>query len=194
MNKLTILALIFGGVLLLSVITKRAMSESYDISCEDVAAELTNTSANLQFVELTAIADIIKNKDQYQIVDLRTKQQFDKSHIENAVNLPVKEIVENKSLSVLKNSKVNILYSDDYSLASNINTYLKQIGYTNVKYLQANYSDAEKYIKNPANFNPRSVNHEVVKYNYNMFFNQPKKTAKPASAPVKKVKRASGGC
>lgn len=195
MNKLTLFTLIFTFILTVSLITKRAMSGDYEFSIETVTKEIVNDTSSNIAVELQSINEIINKTKQYKLIDLREKTDFEKGHLESAVNLPVKELIIKKTFSDFDDEKQNILYSYDYTTASNIVFYLKQIGIRNVKYLQADFADANNYL-NGTNKKAKAIDKEAAKYNYNKFFNQPVNKTKPKiSVPSSvKVKRASGGC
>ncbi len=195
MNKLTLLTLIFAFTFTASFVVKKSMSGNYEVGVEKVAEEIANDSTNTVVVDLKNIQDIIEKSEEYQLIDLRSKTDFEKGHLTNAVNIPIDELIKEKSFSGFNNEKQNILYSSDYSNASNIVFYLKQIGIQNVKYLQADFVDAKSYIEG-SNKNLKSLNKEFPKYNYNKFFNQAVKKSQPKMIvpAAKKVKRVSGGC
>ncbi len=194
MNKLTLLTLIFAGVLATSFFVEKSMSGNYIVGTEKVTEELVNDSTNSTVLNVENIKDIT-GKAEYQLIDLRPKAEFEKSHLENAINVPIGEIVKTQSFEDFDNDKQKVLYANDYALASNTAFYLMQIGIKNIKYLRANFKDAQNYINGSLEC-ARNCDQEKPKYDFNKYFNQPvKKTAPKMVVPAaKKVRRASGGC
>ncbi len=195
MNRLTLLTLIFAFTFTVSFVIKKSISGDYEVSIEKATEEITNDSINNIIVDLEDLKGITANSDKYQLIDLRSKTDFEKGHLPNAINIPIDKVIKEKSFTGLDNEKQNILYSYDYSTSSNAVFYLKQTGVQNVKYLQADFVDAKSYIEG-SNNNLKSLNKEIPKYNYNKFFNQAVKKSQPKMVipKAKKVKQVSGGC
>ena len=78
--------------------------------------------------------------DHYQLVDLRSKTAFSTGHLEQAINIPVTQLMEKKQFSALKAyDKPLVLYADSYQKTVAPWMLLRQLGYDQVKILHYSY-------------------------------------------------------
>ena len=142
------------------------------------------------------------------LVDIRNPYEFEKSHIENAINIPTPEILKEKNQTIFKewkeSNKIVTLYGKDIEEANIPFLLLYQLGYDNLKLLNAenrcvqnklrtNPTNLEKPIANIRAFIDESIRKSKIKV--------VKKERKPKPAPkkivpVKKKKKrpVEGGC
>lgn len=66
-----------------------------------------------------------------QIIDVRTKEEFEEEAVAGAVNLPVEQIMEGKMPEVPKDTEIG-LYCRSGGRAGRAKTFLIQNGFTNV--------------------------------------------------------------
>ena len=69
----------------------------------------------------------IKNANNYILVDVRTKEEYDEGHLKDALNIPYDIIDENVELD---KSKTILVYCKSGKRASTAETTLKNLGYT----------------------------------------------------------------
>lgn len=74
----------------------------------DKTPDKDSTGATINEVITSEEAKIMMDKSVGVIVDVRTPEEFNEGHIENAINLPVDEI-EDRALEVLPNKKETYL-------------------------------------------------------------------------------------
>lgn len=126
------------------------------------------------------------------IVDLRNKEDFDESHIENAINIPTELALDDKNIKNIKNKENKIiLYSDNQAEAALYMAIYTSLGIENIYVLAGDYHTFSKWQenKNPAyNF----FDEEKIRWNYKALIKQNE------IAPIIDIKpmmnRAKGGC
>ncbi len=74
----------------------------------------------------TQTLDQIIESNNYQIVDVRTKEEYDEGHVKGAINIPYDEIDENTNLNKNKTIMVYCKSGKRSSIAYNT---LKNLGY-----------------------------------------------------------------
>lgn len=73
------------------------------------------------------------NHENFTLLDVRAKQEFDKEHIEGSINLPQKEISERYTeLFPLEREIITICAGDECKLSTRSSTELLELGFTNV--------------------------------------------------------------
>ncbi len=75
---------------------------------------------------------LIKWKNFIMLIDVRDENKYENCHIEGAINVPYKHILENKI--ELPHNKIIVIYCDRGGLSMTISRYLQKRGYriTNV--------------------------------------------------------------
>jgi rhodanese-related sulfurtransferase len=115
---------------------------NYRLSPQEVFKTLSDKSNQ---VSPLAVYDQVKKGNKSQVlVDVRNSDEFAKGHIEGAVNIPVLELLQKRSLSFFKelngSKQVAILYGEDQLQANGPWMLLKQIGFENIKVLEGGYA------------------------------------------------------
>ncbi|RME79627.1 MAG: rhodanese-like domain-containing protein [Chloroflexi bacterium] len=87
------------------------------------------------------------NGTQYFIIDVREPEEYEKSHIEGAVNIPLREIGQN--LAKLPESKTYpiLVYCHSQKRSTHALVVLRELGYTNVYNLEGGYTAYQEWIK-----------------------------------------------
>ena len=67
-----------------------------------------NETAEIKSISVEEVYEIIKNKEDYLIIDVRTKEEYDEGHIGGATLLPVQELEDR--LNELPKDKPIIVY------------------------------------------------------------------------------------
>lgn len=74
------------------------------------------------------LSEILKQED-VVIIDVRTENEYNESHIPRAINIPYDEIEDNVNYD--KNMKI-VVYSDNDSRSHLASVVLEKMGYTNI--------------------------------------------------------------
>jgi rhodanese-related sulfurtransferase len=94
-----------------------------------VASEILDRNDHITAEQLGRL--IIDEDPDYQLVDLRDPQEFEKFHIKTAVNIPLKELFSPQNLDLLDPEKLIVLYTDGGTHAAQAWVLLKTAGITN---------------------------------------------------------------
>ena len=131
--------------------------------------------------------------EEFQLVDLRCEDDYDISHIENAINIPFGEIISNKSIRILKkDTKPKLLYDANETEASAALSLLYQLGVENIKIIPGGYNN---YLTNKDSllFNSK----ERKSFDHKKYIKAPKKENEYIPGKVLKIvktKQVEGGC
>jgi rhodanese-related sulfurtransferase len=172
---------------------------------------LIEVMENRQFMSPDEIAQMLIDKDpSLQLIDVRSKNQFEKFSLPNAINIPLESLLSSEFDDVLNQDvKVNVFYSNSSNDANQAWMITRQLGYNNNYVLQGGLNYWAETILNPEKPAEGSPNEEIAKYNFRMGANQAlgggldatapdpgtKSTApKPVIQKTKKKKGAAGGC
>ena len=91
-------------------------------------------------IEIPKLQD---KKDEFIIVDVREKEEFEKSHIKNAINIPVAKI----NPDYFKNKNKYLIYCQSGRRAKTVVNNLQKEGLENIYYLEGSMNYLEKYQK-----------------------------------------------
>jgi rhodanese-related sulfurtransferase len=177
-----------------------------------------------ELVDLTAKADkfitpddlakrIMNNDPSIVLIDLREKKEFEIYSLPNAINIPIKNLLDDQFNPVLnQNTYTNVFFSNSSDLASKAWMICTRMGFKNNYILQGGLNLWAENILRPTAPKQTAVNAEFVKYNFrraaSAYFvgssvvdenngnngNNENKTAAPAPASKKKKDAAGGGC
>ena len=209
--RYTILALIFivlaGGLVLLPKYTKHE-----GISPEELLSKAISPE---RYISSDALADKIVNQDPSHIlIDIREEIEFTKYSLPNAINIPLKNLLDEDSIPYLNQNQYNvILFSNDNFYADQAWLLCNRLGYKNIKVLKGGINEWYKTIINPAvpNENMAALDFELYRTRKasSMFFGvvypeqfkvdkpvEVKKTTpkKVITIEKKKKKPTEGGC
>jgi rhodanese-related sulfurtransferase len=141
-NRLFLAALLIIVVVLAIVLSLRAPAIAYTVNPEMVPVMLADSGNQVSPLSLFELMS--KNPAGIVVVDVRSSDEFSKGHIEKAKNIPVRELLTDKSISFFaelkKINSVAVLYGEDQLQANGPWMLLRQIGIDNVKMLQGGYS------------------------------------------------------
>jgi sulfur-carrier protein adenylyltransferase/sulfurtransferase len=209
MKPLTILAIPFLILGFVIAMVPKNTTKPYKLTSEQVLKEIQEGS---QLVTPDVVADMLVKKDPtLQLIDVRTPAEFEKYSLEGAINIPLSEILSDKWTDVLdQGTKMNVFYSNSTLEANEAWMLTRQFGYQNNYVLQGGLNYWTETITNPFPPANTSPDEEIAKYNFRKAAGKvlgggdslgtaPSSDAKsagskPAVAPKKKKKGASGGC
>ena len=193
-STLFILAIIVG------VLTYERPENLYAMNADETLENLTAEPYILSIDDLS--------QPEVILVDIRSPYEFEKGHLENAVNIPASEVLEEENKELFtgwkESNKVVVMYGKDIEEANIPFLFLYQLGYDNLRLLNAEHtfsqnelvtrpSDIEKPKTNIRAFIDESIEKSKIK----------KEEAKKVPVvvpkkviPVKKKKKrpVEGGC
>jgi len=141
-NRLFLAALLFLIVIIAILLSLRVPTVTYRVNPDKVSAMLAESGNQMSPLSLFGL--LSKNPTGIVVVDIRSSDEYSKGHIENALNIPVKELLQNRSVTFFqeleKSSTPAILYGNDQLQANGPWLLLQQLGIENVKVLQGGYA------------------------------------------------------
>lgn len=174
---------------------------------------LTEIRTGTQFISPDEVADKIVRKDpSIQMIDVRNPREFDQFSLPGAINIPLQDILAENNVDVLnQGTKMNIFYSNGSVEANEAWMLTRQLGYQNNYVLQGGLNYWMETVMNPAKPAITAANDEIARYDFRKAASMalgggdasaispasaPSSASapKPGVVPVKKKKKASGGC
>ncbi len=186
----------------------------------DNKVAVTRTDANQILAEIKdgsniittdAVADMLVKKDpSLVLIDIRSKADYDQFHLPGAVNVPVDNVLSDEYSGYFdQDIKMNILYANGTTNASQAWMLLRQKGYKNLYVLKGGLNYWAETIMNPAKPAITGTDDEIARYDFRKAAGgvlgggslAPAEGQNPANAPAlpslpsaPKKKRAAGGC
>ena len=196
-KRISIATVLFILVVLIAVLSYKRPRHIYSINAQHTLEKIVSTD---YFVSLNEI-----NNSEHVLIDIRNQFDFEKGHLENAINIYAPEILNEQNSEVFnelkEDNKTLILYGNSPNDVLGPYMLLYQLGYNDLKILtiEINYSQnklitkdivIEKSVADVNAFINESVKKAAVK---------PKPIIKPKPKkviPVKKKKKKApeGGC
>ena len=142
-------------------------SKKYVLSPEETLQAYLGEKDILTPEQLANILLCKKDTALYQFVDIRTPHDFAKKHLEGAINIPSKDILDEENLKILNQSnKISILFCKSNCQAVNSYLMLKQLNYKNIKVALGGYLFIDKYIIESYGIKTGAYSGEKPKYNF----------------------------
>jgi rhodanese-related sulfurtransferase len=191
-NKLNNAALFFTFVMVIVIIGSKIYSEDY----EQTPNQVVENSMQEDAVSLQKMYVLLNSekKTNYQFVDLREKAHYQISHVDGAINIPFKKLMEKANLETISDSdKTIVFYDDGEEKSSNAWFLLKQLGHDNITYLSGGYEYVKEYILKTYQPSYGHYTAEKPKYDFGKYFNQKEAPKKP-EVKVETTITVSGGC
>ncbi len=209
MKPLHYLTMVLLILALIIALVPQNTTRPYKLTAEELLAEIRTGT---QFISPDEVADKIIQKDpSIQLIDVRNPREFDMFSLPGAINIPLQDILsENNADALNQGTKMNILYSNGSTEANEAWLLTRQLGYQNNYVLQGGLNYWMETILNPSK--PENVisNDEIARYDFRKAASMAlgggtvsslapaaapaSGTPKPGVVPVKKKKKASGGC
>lgn len=206
-NRLTITVSIIVLAIIIGLITFQRPDIKYTLTPSESLALLNDQA--LVLTPEQAVALFKDSAGKIVFVDVRNSIAFERGHIKNAVNIPVRELFSKKSKTnfrdIEKVWQTAVIYGETQQQANGPWLMLRQTGFKNVLLFTGNYAQLD--IANPDSLTrllpqlsetplidtaalktistPAAVGKDAV---------QPAKTQKKKVAPVKKESSSGGGC
>ena len=98
----------------------------------------SNINSEIEYISVLELAEKIKSKQEFLLIDIRSKEDFDQFHIPRARNFNTNQLIELESGD--KNQEL-IFYSEYDSLTKETHHFFKGIGFQNVFVVQGGVQD-----------------------------------------------------
>ncbi len=202
--------IIFITVFLLGVVIAMVpenTTKPYKLTAEDMLIEVQGAA---EMVSADEVAHWIISKDPtLQLVDVRTPDEFQKYHLQGAVNVPLSVILNDEYRDILDQGvRMNVLYSNGTMNSHQAWMILRQLGFKNNYVLQGGLNYWFETIMNPQAPSVYSPDEEFARYDFRkaasgalggggaVTLTAPAKEAaeKPTIIRTKKKKAPAGGC
>jgi len=207
MKPLTLLSLIVIPMGLIIAAVPQNKTKPYKLTAEQLLSE---ANTRTQFIAPETVADMIIKKDpSFQLIDVRSQDDFEKFSLPGALNIPVTDLLSDKYTDLLnQDTRMNIFYSNGTITANEAWMVTRQLGYKNNYVLEGGLNYWFEAILNPTKPSSTSPDEEFAKYDFRLSAgkalggglavqtNQDKVSTspKPALQPAAKKKKAAGGC
>jgi rhodanese-related sulfurtransferase len=208
MKSLHFLTLVLVIPALIIAMVPQNTMKPYKLTAEQMLAEIRTGT---QFVSPDEVADKIIQKDpSIQLIDVRNPREFDMYSLPGAINIPLQNVLSEENTDILnQGTKMNIFYSNGSTEANEAWLLTRQLDYQNNYVLEGGLNYWMETIMNPTKPGNGVSNDEIARYDFRKAasaalggggaistvapFGAPKGTPKPV-VPVKKKKKAAGGC
>jgi len=208
MRPLKILAFVIVPLGIIIAAVPENTTRPYKLTAEEL---LTEVMESRQFMGPDEIAQMLIDKDPtLQLIDVRSKDQFEKFSLPNAINIPLESLLSIENEEVLNQDvKLNVFYSNSSNDANQAWMITRQLGYKNNYVLQGGLNYWAETILKPEQPAEGSPNEELAKYNFRIGASQAlgggldaaavnpaskSNAPKPVIQKTKKKKGAAGGC
>ncbi|MFD2517490.1 rhodanese-like domain-containing protein [Salinimicrobium flavum] len=175
-KRISISSTLFILAVLIGLLTYERPENIYAMDTRRTLENLTDADYLISLSEI--------NNPEVALIDIRSQYEFEKGHLEKAINIPTAEILreENKAIfQELKDSqKLTVLYGKDLEEANLPFLLLYQMGYDNLKLLSTN----NKYLYNELITQPDDIEKPIA--DIQAFIDESVKKAN-AKVEVKKV-------
>ncbi len=130
-KRISIAATLFILAVIIGLLTYKRPKNIYAINTKDTLEKITSANYFTTLEEL-------KNPD-YVLIDIRNQYQFDKGHLENAINIYAAEILSVDHIKVFdelkESNKTAVLYGNNPQEVNAPFLILYQLGFDNIKLL-----------------------------------------------------------
>lgn len=196
-KRISIAATLFILAVLIGLLTYKRPKNVYAINTKDTLEKISTANYFTTLEEL-------KNPE-YVLIDIRNQYEFEKGHLENAINIYAAEILSEDNIKVFdelkESNKTAILYGNNPQEPNATFLILYQLGYDNLKllaiensYLQnkliTQNSEVEKSEADVAAF----INESIKKANTAPIVKAVEAPKKVITIEKKKKAPAEGGC
>lgn len=170
---------------------------------------LEEVKSGTQFVQPDQVANMVVQDDpSLQLIDIRSKEEYEKYSLPEAINIPLDNILSNEWKPYLNQDVyLNVFYSNGTTRANEAWMITRQLGYNNNYVLQGGLNYWVETILNPEKPGMTSPDDEFAKYNYRKAASnalggggaiEQQQNIKPAKLPPirkgNKKKMVKGGC
>ncbi|MCU4173490.1 YeeE/YedE thiosulfate transporter family protein [Carboxylicivirga sp. N1Y90] len=166
-----------------------------------IEESLVSNAADIKTMDADKLAyELMHQYYQYNVIDVRSKEAFEKFHIPTAINVPLNELNKQENRYLLQqNIKTNVFYGDDVDNAKRALLISKYYGKAENAALSASANDFNVQFFQIAEQNAPATKDEMNTYNFRVdaatkLTEIAKAVANLDKPVVKKVSRVKGGC
>jgi len=180
-RRISIATVLFILVIIIALLAYKRPKHIYALNTQSTLEKITTTD---YFIKL----DEIQNPN-YVLIDIRDQFDFEKGHLDNAINISTSDILNDSSSEVFNNikseNKTIVLYGFNPKEVNAPFMILYQLGYENIKILseQISYSQNNLIIKNT------TIEKSVT--DINAFIKESKKNVSKSVKPKQEIKKPS---
>jgi rhodanese-related sulfurtransferase len=197
-KRISIAATLFILAVIIGLLTYKRPKNVYAINTKDTLEKITSTSYFTTLEEL-------KNPE-YVLIDIRNQYEFEKGHLENAINIYAAEILSEDNIKVFEelkeSNKTAILYGNNPQEVNAPFLILYQLGFDNIKLLAIENSYLQNKLISKNTVVEKSTADITAFINESVKKSNTVETVKTVVAPPKKVitvekkkkAAAEGGC
>jgi len=205
-DRLTIASILVAVILFTGLVTLKQPEVQYACTIDETVNKLGASGDVISAVDVNKA--LLNNDGSLILVDLRSPDEYQKSHIGPAINIPIQEILEKQHLEnfsdLSRKNKTLVLYGKDQTEANGAWMILKQAGFDNFLVMEGGYGYFAPAV-NENNNSAVSQGYYAEKPAYNFkevleSFGAPVSSQAAANPePVKVIKKvkksaAEGGC
>lgn len=141
--------------------------KKYVLTADEALQAYLNKEDILSAQKLANILLCKKDTHLYQFIDIRTPHDFAIKHLEGAINIPSKDILDEANLPILnQDQKINILFCKSNCQAVNSYLMLKQLNYKNIKVALGGYDFIDEYVIETYGIKTGVYSSEKPKYDF----------------------------
>ena len=207
---MTIKSIVMMGLFMLGLVIAMVpenTTKPYKLTAEDMLVEVQGAA---EMVTSDEVAHWLVSKDpSLQLIDVRTPDEFQKYHLEGAINIPISVILKDENRDYVDQGiKMNVLYSNGTIGSHQPWMILRQLGFENNYVMQGGLNYWFDTIMNPQKPSSTSPDEEFAKYDFRKAasgvfgggggaaLTAPTQTKadKPKIKRKKKKKAPAGGC
>lgn len=206
MNPRLLLAAVLIPLGLIIAAVPYNTTKPYKLTADQLLNEVISET---QFISADEIARMIVEKNpMLQLIDVRSKAEFEKFSLPGAINVPLDNILNDEYTPYLdQDIKINVFYTNGTVKANQTWMITRQLGYKNNYVMQGGLNYWMEAIVNPTPPGNLSPNEEFARYEFRKGASQalggaelvpssPDKTKPvlPAIRPKQKKQMVQGGC
>jgi rhodanese-related sulfurtransferase len=206
-NRLTITVIIIVLVIITGLITFRRPEVKYTLSPAESLALLNDQALFITPGQAGVL--LMDTAGKTVFIDVRNSITFERGHVKNAINIPVRELFAKKSKTTFRDiekaGQTAVLYGETQQQANGPWLMLRQTGFKNVllftgSYAQLDISNSDSLTRLLPQLSEtplidtaalKAISAPAV---VGKDASQPAKTEKKKVAPVKKAASSGGGC
>ncbi|MGZ0017291.1 rhodanese-like domain-containing protein [Yeosuana sp. AK3] len=196
-KRISIASTLFILAVLIGVLTFERPKNMYAFNTENTLETLTTTSYLISMDEI--------DKKNSVLIDVRSQYEYEKGHLENAINMASPEILTQENqliLNDLKDDKTMVVYGENVQEANIPFLMLYQLGFTNLKllsvkldYLQNKLIVSKEEVEKPASNIKDFINESIKNSKKPIVVEKVKAEPKRVITVQKKKKKpVEGGC
>ena len=141
----------------------------------------------------------VSNLSGKQLIDIRPADQFAQGHAEMAINIPVRNLLDEESLEIIERLQTSgqeaVLYGSDELQSVSPCLLLQQMGYTKVKFLKGGFdADNKLFETTGAATETMQLDQAAMKAAQPAAAKEPEKKKPQVVIPVRKEASSGGGC